>query len=493
MAKHGVSDICSTARSWALAALILIILQVSSAQRVRVDAEVRAFAKESVLLRCMFVTPGNTKLTQVSWIKEAKEGTERINVAVFHPQYGESFPNPDFRGRVKFTQASLDNPSIEMSNLRMADEGKYTCEYATYPSGNEQGTTNLLMLAKPKNSAQHLTVTEGKAAVVVARCEAAEGKPAAVITWESDVAGGKDNTTQVPQADGTVTVKSEYWLTPTPSHNNRDVKCVVTQTTQDKPQFFPMKLSIQYPPKVSIVGYDDNWYMGRTDAVLVCQHDANPLPTTIDWTVASGALPDAVEVSGDRLLVKKVDDSVNTTFVCEVKNTLGSAKSQLTAVVIEKRKPPRGNATGAIIGGIIGVVIFLCLIGALIFLLRKRQLNAENDDAPPKHKPPPPVKMGSSTEMLNKPHNPSTETQPLSHIYYETGGEPVTDLDDEGQDGAPANGSGPALWDSSATNMPADNHATADDSYPEGPEPPLPNSGATVARGESFMSEPMLV
>ncbi|XP_048086184.1 uncharacterized protein LOC125285688 [Alosa alosa] len=159
----------------------------------------------------------------------------------------------------------------------------------------------------------------------------------------------------------------------------------------------------------------------------------------------------------------------------------------------KKRKPPRGNATGAIIGGIIGVVIFLCLIGALIFLLRKRQLNAENDDAPPKHKPPPPVKMGSSTEMLNKPHNPSTETQPLSHIYYETGGEPVTDLDDEGQDGAPANGSGPALWDSSATHMPAENHATADDSYPEAPEPPLPNSGATVARGESFMSEPMLV
>ncbi|XP_041931644.1 PVR cell adhesion molecule related 2 like isoform X1 [Alosa sapidissima] len=375
MAKHGVSDICSTARSWALAAVILISLQVSSAQRVRVDAEVRAFAKESVLLRCMFVTPGNTKLTQVSWIKEATEGTERINIAVFHPQYGESFPNSDFKGRVKFTQGSLDNPSIEISNLRMADEGKYTCEYATYPSGNEQGTTNLLMLAKPKNSAQHLTVTEGKAAVVVARCEAAEGKPAAAITWESDVAGGKANTTQVQQADGTVTVKSEYWLTPTPSHNNRDVKCVVTQTTQDKPQLFPMKLSIQYPPKVSIVGYDDNWYMGRTDAVLVCQHDANPLPTTVDWTVASGALPDAVEVSGDRLLVKKVDDSVNTTFVCEVKNTLGSAKSQLTAVVIESSEDPSnaGVLVGAILGSLLALLLVAALVGVLVTRSRRQQ------------------------------------------------------------------------------------------------------------------------
>ncbi|MEQ2260579.1 hypothetical protein XENORESO_020753, partial [Xenotaenia resolanae] len=49
---------------------------------------------------------------------------------------------------------------------------------------------------------------------------------------------------------------------------------------------------------------------------------------------------------------------------------------------------------------------------------------------PPKHKPPPPVKAGSSTEMLNKPSEPPTATEivPLSpgDVYYEpTGGEPV--------------------------------------------------------------------
>lgn len=44
-------------------------------------------------------------------------------------------------------------------------------------------------------------------------------------------------------------------------------------------------LPVTDPPEVSIVGYDDNWYMGRTDAVLVCQHDANPAPTTVEWTV----------------------------------------------------------------------------------------------------------------------------------------------------------------------------------------------------------------
>lgn len=44
-------------------------------------------------------------------------------------------------------------------------------------------------------------------------------------------------------------------------------------------------LFVTDPPEVSILGYDDNWYIGRTDASLECQHDANPLPTTVEWTV----------------------------------------------------------------------------------------------------------------------------------------------------------------------------------------------------------------
>lgn len=99
--------------------------------------------------------------------------------------------------------------------------------------------------AKPKSKADHVTVRAGKVAAVVATCEAADGKPAATISWEADGLGGNPNTTTVPKPDGTVTVKSEYWLIPTASHNNRDVKCKVTQSTLDNPQVFPMKLSIQ--------------------------------------------------------------------------------------------------------------------------------------------------------------------------------------------------------------------------------------------------------
>ena len=83
----------------------------------------------------------------MSWIWEPVEG-QRDNIAVFHPAYGESFPNPSFEGRVAFILGTLENPSIRISGLRMADAGRYTCEYATYPSGNEQGTTTLVMLGE---------------------------------------------------------------------------------------------------------------------------------------------------------------------------------------------------------------------------------------------------------------------------------------------------------------------------------------------------------
>uniref|UniRef100_A0A4W5KRR7 Nectin cell adhesion molecule 3 n=1 Tax=Hucho hucho TaxID=62062 RepID=A0A4W5KRR7_9TELE len=310
-------------------------LSAASCQRVRVETEVEAYPTESVDLRCEFVDGGNTKLTQVSWIWEPTEG-QRDNIAVFHPTYGESFPESPFSGRVRFIQGNLTSPSITITSLKMADAGRYTCEYATYPSGNEQGTTNLVMLAKPKNSASPVVVqasTSGKP-VVVAQCEAADSKPAATIKWMGAV-GGTENTTSKNGPDGTVTVRSEYLVVPTPEDNGKEVTCIISQRTQDKPQTFPMKLAVEYPPNVSIVGYDNNWYIGRTDAVLTCQATGNPAPTTVTWTVMSGPMPDTVQINANKLIVRKVDEAVNTTFVCEVKNRLGVSKHQVTTAVID--------------------------------------------------------------------------------------------------------------------------------------------------------------
>lgn len=47
----------------------------------------------------------------------------------------------------------------------------------------------------------------------------------------------------------------------------------------------------------------------------------------------SGELPDTVVTTGNELKVLKVDEAVNTTFVCEVRNRIGAGKDQVTAIV----------------------------------------------------------------------------------------------------------------------------------------------------------------
>ncbi|XP_031151443.1 PVR cell adhesion molecule related 2 like isoform X2 [Sander lucioperca] len=370
-ARCPVSPVRNT---WLVAAAILLAAQGFGAQKVRVDEEVEANPAESVDLRCQFIDGGGrTKLTQVSWIWEPIDG-QRDNIAVYHPIYGQSFPNPSFKDRVIFLHNSLENPSIRISQLKMSDAGRYTCEYATYPSGNEQGTTTLIMLAKPKNSANVVTVQAGTKSVVVAQCEAAEGKPAATIRWLPSVGGNHSiSTTNGP--DGTVTVRSEYRLVPTPADNGREVTCIVDQRTQEQPWVYPVKLSVEFPPSVSIEGYDNNWYIGRSGAALVCMANGNPPPTIVSWTAASGALPDSVEVSGNKLTVRKVDDAVNTTFICEVKNKHGASKYQITTIVIEALEDPSSASVVAVavIGSLLALLLVVTLVAVLLTRSRRRQ------------------------------------------------------------------------------------------------------------------------
>ncbi|KAM6973855.1 PVR cell adhesion molecule related 2 like isoform 1-T1 [Tautogolabrus adspersus] len=361
-------------KTWLVAAAILLVAQGIGAQKVRVEEELEAYPTESVDLRCQFIDGSSkTKLTQVSWIWEPIDG-QRDNIAVYHPIYGQSFPNLSFRDRVVFLQNSLENPSIRISNLRMADAGRYTCEYATYPTGNEQGTTTLTMLAKPKNSAKVVTVQAGSKSVVVAQCEAADGKPAATIKWLASV-GGNHSTSTTSAPDGTVTVRSEYRLVPTPADDGRDVMCMVEQRTQEQPWVNTVKLSVEYPPSVSIEGYDYNWFIGRSDAALLCLASANPEPTTVTWTTASGSLPDTVEVDGNKLIVRKVDDAVNTTFICEAKNKHGASRHQITTIVTEALEDPSsaGVVAGAIIGSLLALLLVVALIAVLLTRCRRQQ------------------------------------------------------------------------------------------------------------------------
>ncbi|XP_038844291.1 deleted in malignant brain tumors 1 protein-like isoform X3 [Salvelinus namaycush] len=120
--------------------------QGARSQWVEVEPEVISYPGQTVNLRCAFIGAQVIQLTQVSWIFESRKG-EMLNIAVYHPNFGVMYPASPLKGRVSFPTPSLSNPSIQISDIKMTDEGRYICEYATYPSGNEQGITSLVILA----------------------------------------------------------------------------------------------------------------------------------------------------------------------------------------------------------------------------------------------------------------------------------------------------------------------------------------------------------
>ncbi|XP_077192765.1 nectin-2 isoform X1 [Paroedura picta] len=400
--------------------LLCCLLAAVLAQRVKVQHEVTGYVGQEVTLPCNFInTSREIKVSQVTWVKETSG--RKQNVAVYHPDHGPSYPMEKGSGRIRFWAQSLQDATLVIGPLRMSDEGTYTCEFATYPLGNEDGITRLTILAKPTNFAEAVEVKAGNAEVPVASCTSSNGKPAAQITWQSGL-NGNFTTSEVTNTNGTVTVTSHYMMVPTKAANDQRIFCHVEQKTLAQPESLPVTLSILYPPEVSILGYDDNWYLSREEAVLTCSAMGNPPPTNITWTTSSGSLPKTVAIKGDRLVVRNVDASVNTTFICHAINRVGRVSSEQNIFVREKPNMEGAGTTGGIIGGLIAAIVALAVVATGILICRQQQRNRmerEEDDleGPPAYKPPPPGLMAEEREQVPTPAE--ADSIPLKTPYFE--------------------------------------------------------------------------
>ncbi|XP_062996093.1 nectin-2 isoform X2 [Elgaria multicarinata webbii] len=370
--------------SCAFASLLCCLLSVVLAQRVQVANEVTGYLGKAVTLPCTFATNyPEIKVSQVTWVKET--GGRKQNVAVYHPDHGPSYPMERGSTRIRFRSASLEDATLIISPLLMTDEGTYTCEFATYPLGNEDGITNLIIVAKPTNTAKALEVKASKVEVPVANCTSANGKPPARITWQSGL-NGNSTVSQVLHADGTVTVTSSYNMVPSKEANGQRITCEIAQKTLAQPESIPVTLSILYPPEVTIDGYDDNWYLSRNEANLICSAKGNPMPTEFVWSTTSGPLPKSVSVVGERLIVRNVDASVNTTFICQATNRVGQVSSEQIVFVrdqpAKRQSSNAGALAGFIVGGILALGILAAIVGVFLFIRRRRHRDAKGSYDP---------------------------------------------------------------------------------------------------------------
>ncbi|XP_038623277.1 nectin-2 isoform X3 [Tachyglossus aculeatus] len=416
--------------------LLLLLLLGAGAQdlKVEVTPEVRGRLGGTVDLPCRLLPTGpDVKVSQVTWVRWDGVGRS-YSVAVSHPEHGASYPDPETDGRrLKFLsaglggEAALRDATLQVRELRAQDQGNYTCEFATFPRGNSKGATWLRVEAEPRNQAWAQEVTQGSLPTTVTFCVSAAGLPAARLSWSTSLTY-KAKVTQEELPNGTVTVTSQLTLLPTRSIHGQTVTCKVEHETLQEPQMLPVTLVIRHHPEVTISSYDDNWFIGRSDATLNCDAQSYPEPTVYEWSTLLGPLPPTVVVQGSRLVVHTVDSQVNTTFVCSATNAVGTGRAEQTILVRENPNPAGSGATGGIIGGIIASIIAMAVIATAVLICRQQrkerspQGDSEEDDlgGPPAYKPPPPkVKLEEPEVPLQLYSLDNCDHAPLKTPYFE--------------------------------------------------------------------------
>eukprot|EP00062_Callorhinchus_milii_P008902 gi/632952163/ref/XP_007891697.1/ PREDICTED: poliovirus receptor-related protein 3-like [Callorhinchus milii] len=377
-----------------------------------VKQKVSAVLGKNVTLQCL-VTVKET-VTQMTWEKEESGSTE--TVAVFNPEYGISIIGSYIR-RVHFTNPSLMDATILITDVGFSDSGSYVCKVATFPLGNYQGTTTVTVIVEPT-----ITVTggpdplvDGANETVAAVCTAANGKPEAVVSWETNLIGEQEQT-KITAANKTVTVINKFKIIPSRFVRKRPITCVIKHPTLNSSARIQHILDVQYAPEVTVMGYDGNWFVGRVNVQLRCKADANPSPHTYIWSRLDHQLPEDLLIENDTLTFSRpLTHNDSGIYVCEVVNVHGLRKRQkvvqirdpptttplsttappsystggITSVSVLPRILPVAPSTlasmksehlGTIIGGVVGGTLFLVLaviIIAMFFLRRRRTFRGD--------------------------------------------------------------------------------------------------------------------
>ncbi|XP_028817066.1 nectin 1b isoform X4 [Denticeps clupeoides] len=425
--------------------LLATVSPVTNGQSVQMDPVKSGFVGSQVELRCQFLnSKPPVKISQVTWQKFVN-GTKQ-NVAIANPSLGVSVL-PPFKDRVSFkhpavrqrTTPSLEDTTIVFNNLRLSDEAAYICEYTTFPAGNRENMVNLTVFARPVT---RMTLTSPtivaripRRKMTVATCVSANGKPPSVIKWEPQLKGGEATFQETRNPNGTVTVRSNYVVTPSRETHRQKLTCIVTYRNEKITDH--VVLNVQYEPEVKIEGFDGNWYLNRQEVQLTCNADANPPVTIYQWKLLNGSLPNSVEIKNNTLFFKgPVTYDLAGTYVCDATNSIGTRSGLVEVNVTEKpmaQGPPGGiiGILGVVVvaGLIIGVVVTICMVYRRG---QKTRTETDNDltDLPPAHKPapPPPKKKGGDLkghvtsddiQVVHLDKEEEMQKLPLQPPYYD--------------------------------------------------------------------------
>ncbi|XP_062866522.1 OX-2 membrane glycoprotein [Trichomycterus rosablanca] len=147
---------------------LLLVAQVESV------GNKTAVRGNQVTLWCTY--PLVNRVYQVLWKKTAEQG-DTTAVASYTRQ-GKLIVESQYQERVKLSQ-TLGHSQLSVDPVHMEDEGRYTCEYHTYPDGTKSVTACLEVYVLPSPEVSYVTIYED---VIQANCSAVS-RPPATLVW----------------------------------------------------------------------------------------------------------------------------------------------------------------------------------------------------------------------------------------------------------------------------------------------------------------------
>uniref|UniRef100_A0A669C3J0 Ig-like domain-containing protein n=1 Tax=Oreochromis niloticus TaxID=8128 RepID=A0A669C3J0_ORENI len=315
----------------------------------------------TAILPCQIIHTDDD-LTQITWQRTTREKPHNDNFITIQPREEPRFVN-GHDDRFKYI-GNFNNKigTLQLSSVALKDEGRYTCIFTLFPSGNQKTEILLIVIVPPFTSVKDNLPTLGTEEVLFATCTAAGSKPPAEVRWLTGALGDKVRTTTISTQydnDTTTTVSSLFGV-PTREINGHQVQCVISGDSLTKEETLPFTIQIYFSPtevNISVISEDS----------FECVTEANP-NANFTWSRSGQSfMQSAVKEEGAKLQLLSLTAYLNGLYQCEAANSYGIKHGQLYVHV----------ASGACsaVWALVGVLFFLNVaVAAVWYLDKSRQL-----------------------------------------------------------------------------------------------------------------------
>ncbi|XP_060777222.1 cell adhesion molecule 4 isoform X2 [Neoarius graeffei] len=221
---------------------------------------------------------------------------------------------------------------ITLSNVSVYDEGGYFCQLYTDSTHHQVATLSVLVPPEvPTVEVKNEAVEGGE---VELTCVSERSKPPATLRWVRDRREIPGVVSQ--QENGkTVSVSNTIRLPVERKDNGAALSCEASHPVlvgQKRVRHY--RLDVHFAPTVRIS--PPQGILREGDSLsLTCSVTGNPLPRDILWSRVNDTLPERAEISGTTLVMSRLSQTHNGTYLCQAHNNYGRAADQYTLLVYE--------------------------------------------------------------------------------------------------------------------------------------------------------------